>query len=60
MTKRDRQKVDSGAPTVVREVTWRLFNRGRLVAEYETRREARADAKRRGLELEPPRRRRRA
>lgn len=53
MTKRERARVNSGAPTVVREVVWRLFHEGKQLAEFETRRAARSEARRRGLELEP-------
>lgn len=60
MTKREKRQVATGAPTVVREVVWRLFNQGKQLAEFETRAAARADAKRRGLELAGPARRRRA
>lgn len=62
MTKRERRQVQSGAPAIVREVVWRLYHRGKLLAEFETRKEARAEVKRRGLELAelgPARRRRR-
>ena len=49
MTKRERTKVSTGSPTIVREVVWRLYNKGKHLAEFETRKEARADAARRGL-----------